>query len=78
MTFDFSHLDSGRRGCLGTQLGLITVRFVLTQLLHYFNWELPSGIQPKDLDMLEKFGLSMGRANNLLAKPTYRLLNKTM
>ncbi|KAF4404762.1 hypothetical protein G4B88_006148 [Cannabis sativa] len=72
---DFSLLPFGygRRGCPGMQLGLINVRLVIAQLMHCFNWELPSGTNPKDLDMLEKFGLSMGRANHMLAKPTYRI-----
>ncbi|XP_062116946.1 cytochrome P450 CYP736A12-like [Humulus lupulus] len=65
---------SGRRGCPGMQLGLVNVQLVLAQMLHCFNWELPYGTNAEDLDMLEKFGLSMGRANHLLSKPTYRLL----
>ena len=68
---------SGRRGCPGMQLGLVIVRFVLAQLVHCFNWELPSGTEAKDLEMTEKFGLSVWRANHLLAKPTYRLISKT-
>ena len=69
---------SGRRGCPGVQLGLVVVRFVLAQLVHCFTWELPSGTEPMDIDMTEKFGLSMGRAMHLLAKPNYRLLHETM
>ncbi|KAJ4826889.1 hypothetical protein Tsubulata_045247 [Turnera subulata] len=65
---------SGRRGRPGMQLGLIIVRLVLAQLLHCFNWELPNGMHPTDLDMQEVFGLTTPRANNLLAIPTYRLL----
>ncbi|KAL5544789.1 hypothetical protein UlMin_008573 [Ulmus minor] len=65
---------SGRRGCPGIQLGLVTVRIVVAQLVHCFNWELPSGVQPKDVDMTESFGLAVGRANQMLVKPTYRLL----
>ncbi|KAK8686669.1 hypothetical protein V6N13_125692 [Hibiscus sabdariffa] len=48
---------------------LITMRLVLSQLIHCFEWELPH-----ELDMTEIFGLSLPRANHLLAKPTYRLL----
>ncbi|EXB56947.1 Cytochrome P450 71A1 [Morus notabilis] len=69
---------SGRRGCPGVHLGLVNIRLVLAQLVHCFSWELPNGVETKDVDMSEKFGLSMGRANQLLAKPTYRLLAKTM
>ena len=66
---------SGRRGCPGISLGLVNTRFVLAQLVHCFSWELPSGVETQDLDMTEMFGLSMGRATHLLAKPTYRLLD---
>ncbi|PRQ16525.1 putative cytochrome P450 [Rosa chinensis] len=72
--FQLIPFGSGRRGCPGLQLGLTTVRLVLAQLVHCFNWELPAGILPQDLDMSEKFGLSMSKAQHLLAKPTYRLL----
>lgn len=57
------------------QLGLRTVHLILAQLVHCFNWEIPIGMEGKDIDMNEKlFGLSMGRANHLLAKPSFRLL----
>nr|KYP40177.1 Cytochrome P450 71D10 [Cajanus cajan] len=73
--FQLIPFGSGRRGCPGIQLGLITFSLVLAQLVHCFNWELPSGISPNDLDMTEKFGLSLPRSNHLLAVPSYRLLN---
>ena len=38
--FELLPFGSGRRGCPGIQLGLVTVQFVLAQLLHCFNWEL--------------------------------------
>ncbi|KAK9278132.1 hypothetical protein L1049_027691 [Liquidambar formosana] len=69
---------SGRRGCPGIQLGLIHVRLVLAQLVHCFEWELPNGMLPNELDMSEKFGLTMPRAKHLLALPTYRLLVKDL
>ncbi|CAA6664652.1 unnamed protein product [Spirodela intermedia] len=59
---------AGNRRCPGMQMGLTTVRFVVAQLVHCFDWELPG-----ELDMSEKFGLSLARAKNLLAVPTYRL-----
>lgn len=55
------------------QLGLTVVRFVLAQLIHCFDWELPNGMSPADLDMTDKPGIVMFRAHHLLAIPTYRL-----
>ena len=65
---------SGRRGCPGIHLGLVTVKFVLAQLVHGFDWELPDGMEPNDIDMSETFGLSLGMAKPLRSKPSYRLL----
>ncbi|KAK7314526.1 hypothetical protein VNO77_33052 [Canavalia gladiata] len=67
---------SGRRGCPGIHLGLTTVKIVVAQLVHCFNWELPLGTSPDDLDMNEKFGLTMPRSEHLLAVPTYRLVGE--
>ncbi|KAK7314525.1 hypothetical protein VNO77_33051 [Canavalia gladiata] len=74
--FQLIPFGSGRRGCPGINLGLSTVNFVLAQLVHCFNWELPLGISSHDLDMTEKFGLSIPRSKHLLAIPIYRLFNK--
>ncbi|PNX90881.1 cytochrome p450 [Trifolium pratense] len=63
----------GRRRCPGIQLGLRTVRFVLAQLVHCFNWKLPYNISPSNLNMDEKFGQSIHRAQHLHAIPIYRL-----
>lgn len=68
--FELIPFGTGRRGCPGMQLGLINMRLILAQLVHC----LPDGILSNKLDMTEKFGLSLPRANNLFAKPTYRLI----
>ncbi|KAK2451722.1 cytochrome P450 CYP736A12 [Trifolium repens] len=73
--FQLIPFGSGRRGCPGIQLGLNTVSLVVAQLVHCFDWELPFGMSPSDLDMTEKFGLSMPRCNPLLAVPTTRIQN---
>ena len=75
--FELLPFGSGRRMCPAIHSGLITVRLVLSQLVHCFNWKLPSGLKPNDLDMTEVFGLTVPRANHLLLKPTNRLLVKT-
>ncbi|PSR91016.1 Cytochrome P450 CYP736A12 like [Actinidia chinensis var. chinensis] len=71
--FQLLPFGAGRRGCPGMQLGLLTVRLVVAQLMHCFDWELPDGMLPSKLDMTEEFGLVTARANHLVAIPTYRL-----
>ncbi|GLT48920.1 hypothetical protein SLA2020_225080 [Shorea laevis] len=76
--FQLIPFGSGRRGCPGMQLGILTVKYVLAQLVHCFDLELADGMLPSGLDMTEKFGLTLPRANPLLVKPTYRLVEKNM
>ncbi|KAL6576025.1 hypothetical protein OROHE_000496 [Orobanche hederae] len=72
--FKLIPFGSGRRGCPGMQLGLIVVQLVVAQLVHCFDWELPDGMLPSDLNMDDHFGLVVGREKHLKAIPTYRLL----
>ncbi|KAK4283426.1 hypothetical protein QN277_000376 [Acacia crassicarpa] len=69
----FFPFGSGRRKCPGMQMGLTTVKFVMAQLVHCFNWELPFGMKTDDLDMTESFGLSLPRSKHLSAMVTNRL-----
>ncbi|KAK4280825.1 hypothetical protein QN277_012396 [Acacia crassicarpa] len=71
--FHLIPFGSGRRRCPGIQMGMTTVKLVVAQLVHCFSWELPSGMRPSDLDMNEKFGLTVPRIEPILAVPTYRL-----
>ncbi|XP_056172897.1 cytochrome P450 CYP736A12-like [Syzygium oleosum] len=72
--FQLIPFGSGRRGCPGMNLGLVNTRLVLAQLVHCFDWELPEGTSPNELDMSEDFGLSMPREKHLILRPSYRLL----
>ncbi|QHO13383.1 cytochrome P450 CYP736A12-like [Arachis ipaensis] len=71
--FRFIPFGSGRRGCPGAQLGFATIKFVVAQLVHCFNWELPFGMSCDELDMNETFGITIPRTTHLLAIPTFRL-----
>ncbi|KAK1276411.1 Premnaspirodiene oxygenase [Acorus gramineus] len=72
--FKIIPFGSGRRRCPGMHLGAAVVQLVMAQLVHCFDWELPNGMPPEDLDMEEEFGLTVPRKNSLVAVPTYRLL----
>ncbi|KEH28166.1 putative cytochrome P450 [Medicago truncatula] len=71
--FESLPFDYGRRRCPGIQLGLTTVKLVIAQFVHCFNWELSHNISPFNLNMEEKFGLTIPRAQHLHAIPSYRL-----
>ncbi|GFP94166.1 cytochrome p450 cyp736a12 [Phtheirospermum japonicum] len=73
--FQLLPFGSGRRGCPGLQLGLTLVKLLVAQLVHCFDWELPNGMLPGDLDMSEYFGLVTSRVEHLMAIPTCRLCN---
>lgn len=71
--YEFLPFGSGRRICPGMHLGLINVRQIVAQLVHCFDWELPNGMSLGDLNMDEKFGLTLPRAQHLRATPVLRL-----
>ncbi|PRQ16519.1 putative 4-hydroxyphenylacetaldehyde oxime monooxygenase [Rosa chinensis] len=64
--FQLIPFGSGRRGCPGLQLGLTTVRLVVAQLVPCFNWELPTGMLPQDLDLSENLAYQCQKPNTCL------------
>ncbi|KAL8049017.1 hypothetical protein ABFS82_07G107600 [Erythranthe guttata] len=60
---------SGRRICPGMYMGLANVELTVANLLYSFNWELPPGIQAKDIDTDVMPGLTMHKKNALLLAP---------
>ncbi|KAJ0901558.1 putative cytochrome P450 [Helianthus annuus] len=69
--FKLIQFGIGRRGCPGMNLGLLNIGLVVSNMVHWFDWELPNGMSPTELDMKEKFGLTTPREKPLLAIPTY-------
>ncbi|CAL0306940.1 unnamed protein product [Lupinus luteus] len=68
--FEFIPFGAGRRICPGILLGLANIELPLAALLYHFDWELPNGMNPEDLDMSETFGSAVVKKNNLFLIPT--------
>ncbi|CAL5074694.1 unnamed protein product [Urochloa decumbens] len=49
---------AGRRICPGINFAQPVLELALASLLRHFDWELPAGVRPDDMDMVEAPGLS--------------------
>jgi len=67
--FELIPFGAGRRMCPGMPLAYRMVHLMLATLLHSFNWKLAHGLNPKDVDMEEKFGISLKKVKPLQAIP---------
>ncbi|CAI9087817.1 OLC1v1021992C1 [Oldenlandia corymbosa var. corymbosa] len=68
--FELIPFGAGRRICPGMSLVLRTLPLVLGSLLNMFDWKLEGDNKPEDLNMEEKFGITLQRAYPLRLIPT--------
>ncbi|XP_054801147.1 cytochrome P450 71D8-like [Prosopis cineraria] len=68
--FEYIPFGAGRRMCPGSSFALPSIELTLACLLYHFNWELPDGMKPEDLDMSEVFGVTVAKKNNIYLIPT--------
>ncbi|KAK6781340.1 hypothetical protein RDI58_023524 [Solanum bulbocastanum] len=67
--FDLIPFGAGRRICPGFPLALRIVPVILGSLLNSFDWKLEADNGPEDLDMEEKFGITLAKAHPLRVIP---------
>ncbi|MED6193677.1 hypothetical protein PIB30_021818 [Stylosanthes scabra] len=70
--FELIPFGAGRRGCPGIVFAMAVNELVLANLLHQFDWRLPSNEGNNYLDMSETVGITMHRKTPLVAIATPR------
>ncbi|VVB03470.1 unnamed protein product [Arabis nemorensis] len=71
--YELIPFGAGRRVCPGMPLALKTISLMLASLLYSFDWKLPNGVVPEDLDMDETFGITLHKTNPLYAIPVKKM-----
>ncbi|CAN6224632.1 unnamed protein product [Urochloa humidicola] len=66
---EFMPFGAGRRACPGTPMATRVVTLLLASVLHAFEWRLPEGMRPEDVDVRDRFGTSLNMVTPLRAVP---------
>ncbi|OWM71937.1 geraniol 8-hydroxylase-like [Punica granatum] len=67
--FELLPFGGGRRICPGTPLAIRMLHLMLGSLLNFSNWRLEDGVSPETMEMGEKFGITLQKAQPLRAVP---------
>lgn len=70
--FELIPFGAGRRICPGLPLAIRMIHLMLGSLIHEFDWKLERGIPPENMDMEEKFGITMEKSQRLRIVPALR------
>lgn len=64
-SFELAPFGAGRRICPGLQLANRMLLLMLGSLINSFDWKLEDGMKPEDMDMDDKFGITLQKAQPL-------------
>ena len=67
--FECIPFGAGRRICPGITFGMANLELPLAMLLYHFDWKLPNGKKPEDMNMSEAFGVAIRRKDDLCMIP---------
>ncbi|KAJ8771425.1 hypothetical protein K2173_026602 [Erythroxylum novogranatense] len=67
--FGLLPFGGGRRICPGVPMAARQVPLILAALIQSFDWSLPNGEDPANLDMNDKFGITLQKQQPLLLVP---------
>ncbi|KAL3650896.1 hypothetical protein CASFOL_007299 [Castilleja foliolosa] len=67
--YEYLPFGTGRRICPGINFALANIEFPLANLLYHFDWTMPKGMGPDDIDMSEAEGIAVSRKNGLFLVP---------
>ncbi|KAK7308404.1 hypothetical protein VNO77_42008 [Canavalia gladiata] len=68
-SFELTPFGAGRRICPGLPLAIRLLFLILGLLINSFDWELEGGIKPAEMNMDDKFGLTLEKAHPVLVVP---------
>ncbi|KAJ6672034.1 3'-HYDROXYLASE ISOZYME putative-RELATED [Salix viminalis] len=70
--FEYLPFGSGRRICAGMPMAVKKVQLAFANLIHSFDWSLPNDMLPDELDMDEKYGITLMKEQPLELIPKWR------
>lgn len=70
--FELIPFGAGRRICPGLNLANRMLHVLLSSLIHKFDWKVVGYTRPQDIDMGEKFGITLQKTIPLMAIPVKR------
>ncbi|CAL4994542.1 unnamed protein product [Urochloa decumbens] len=71
--YEFLPFGAGRRMCPGINLGVGNIELALASLIYHFDWKLPNGMEPKDVDVSEEASLAASKKTSLILHPVTRI-----
>ncbi|GAA0163141.1 oxygenase [Lithospermum erythrorhizon] len=65
----FLPFGAGRRICLGYSLGVRMMFLMIATFIHRFDWKLPDGLTPENMNMEEKASATLHKKDPLVSIP---------